>query len=174
MESQNTPETIKYPLIAAELLRMTEVDQAMRTRTETEKNYWDESVDVRNTERMKEIIAEIGFPTISKVGKESSHNAWLLVQHADHDVKFQLSCLGLMKEFPAYEISRVDIAYLEDRTRVNQHQGQLYGTQFDQIDGKHIPEPIEDEENVDRRRLEMGMGTLTEQIAEMYEQYPFK
>jgi hypothetical protein len=39
---------------------------------------------------------------------------------------------------------------------------QLYGTQFHQADGKMKLSPIEDEDNVDRRRKEVGLPTLVE------------
>jgi len=58
--------------------------------------------------------------------------------------------------------------------RVNSGRGQLYGTQFTQEDNRHIPRKIEDEENVDTRRAEVGMGPLAEQIQLMYEQYPLQ
>ena len=164
---------ISFPEIAAGIKRMVDVDQDMRERSDKE-NFWDEEVDARNTERMKEIVAEIGWPTVSKVGVEGASNAWLLVQHADHDVTFQEECLNLMKEAPEGEVDRTDIAYLEDRVRVNQGRGQLYGTQFTQENRQHIPRAIEDEENVDERRAELGMGPLSEQIAHMYNKYPFK
>ncbi|OGI95776.1 hypothetical protein A2917_00480 [Candidatus Nomurabacteria bacterium RIFCSPLOWO2_01_FULL_42_17] len=173
MSIEDSQPKIHYPDIASELQSMTDVDQDMRDRSETEPDFWDDEVDKRNTERMKEIIAKIGFPTISKVGKEASHNAWLLIQHADLDVEFQKMCLELMKGLPSQEVARRDVAYLEDRIRVNQKQGQIYGTQFTQEGGKHIPQPIEDEENVDIRRAKMGMDTLADQIALMYKKYPF-
>jgi hypothetical protein len=172
MSFENQSEKIHFPLIARELKAMVDIDQDMRERSQT-KDYWDEAIDVKHTERMKEIVAEIGWPTISKVGLEGASNAWLLVQHADHDVDFQEHCLQLMKEAPAGEVDVTDIAYLTDRVCVNRDRGQLYGTQFTQEDSEHIPRTIEDEVNVDARRAEVGMGPLSEQIQHMYNKYPF-
>ena len=173
MSFENQSENISFPKIAAEMKQMVDTDQTMREKSD-EDDFWDEEVDARNTARMKEIVTEIGWPTVSKVGEEGASNAWLLVQHADHDVAFQEECLNLMKESAEGEVNRTDIAYLEDRVRVNQGRGQLYGTQFTQENRQHIPRAIEDEENVDERRAELGMGALSEQIAHMYEKYPFK
>lgn len=152
---------------------MIDADQKMRERQLLEEDYWDDELDIKNTTRMKEIVAEIGWPTVSKVGKQIAHDSWLLVQHSDHDIDFQEQCLVLMKSAPTNEVEKRDIAFLEDRIRVNQGRKQLYGTQFIQKDGKHIPQPIEDEQAVDTRRAEMGMGTLVERIDEMYKKYPF-
>ncbi len=172
MKFENQSESPRFPHIALEIKEMVDVDQDMRERSQTE-NYPGDGVDAKHTERMKEIIEEIGWPTASKVGKEGASNAWLLVQHADHDVDFQALCLELMKNTPANEVDKTDIAYLEDRVRVNQGRGQLYGTQFTQKNDEHIPKTIEDEESVGARRAEIGMGPLSEQIQIMNEQYPF-
>jgi hypothetical protein len=127
MNPESFSENIAFPKIASQLKEMSDADQDMRIRSQTE-GYWDNDLDVKNTERMKEIVAEINWPTIPKVGEIGSNNAWLLVQHADHDVAFQAYCLELMKSVPANEIDSTNIAYLEDRVRVNQGRGQLYGT----------------------------------------------
>jgi hypothetical protein len=159
---------------AEEIKKMCAVDQDMRKQNlESGDEYWDEDVDVENTKRMKEIVKQIGWPTLSLVGEEVSSDAWLLVQHADHDVAFQMRCLELMKAADEGDVEKHDIAYLEDRIRVNQGRGQIYGTQFRQENQQHIPQPIEDEMNVDVRRAEMGMGPLSEQIELMYKKYPF-
>jgi len=171
MTFEGKSESVAFPQIAAEMQRMVEVDQAMRKMTGADAS-WDGEVDVRNTARMKEIVADIGWPTTSKVGPEGASNAWLLVQHADHDVDFQEYCLGLMKEASPADVDKTDIAYLEDRVRVNRGRGQLYGTQFRQENNKHVPRPIEDEENVDARRAALGMGPLSEQVEHMYKKYP--
>lgn len=172
MNFEDQTENIRFPKIARELKDMIDIDQQMRERQLLEEDYWDDTVDVNHTIRMKEIIAEIGWPTKSKVGVVGESNAWLLVQHADHDVYFQTYCLELMGAAPATEVNQTNIAYLEDRVRVNQGQGQLYGTQFTQIDGKFIPKTIEDEANIDTRRAELGMGSLQEHITMMYRKYP--
>ena len=162
------PEKAQLPQIAREINQMTHLDQEMRERDD---NQWDESVDTQNIKRMKEIVDQIGWPTTSKVGKESSHNAWLLVQHADFDVEFQTQCLTMMKQEPPEEVDRRNIAYLEDRILVNTGRPQLYGTQFNTIEGRFVPREIEDESHVDERRAQAGLGSLQEGIDDMYKKY---
>jgi len=161
-----------HPHISKQLQQMVDVEQNMRERSQ-EENTWDETVDIQNTEQMKQLIATIGWPSISKVGAEGSENAWLLVQHADLDVEFQSLCLNLMKDVPLYDIDPTNIAYLEDRVCVNTGAEQVYGTQFRQVDGRHVPLPIRDIDQVDARRAAMGMDPLQAQIDSMYEAYPF-
>jgi Family of unknown function (DUF6624) len=134
--------------IADEIIKMSEVDQQMR-----KSEQWDASIDVENTQRMKEIVEQMGWPTRAKVGGHASEMAWLLVQHADHDRSFQRKCLDLMKAQAAGEVLPGNIAYLEDRVRVGEGRPQVYGSQF-YVDeaGNFGPRPIEDPDHVDERR----------------------
>jgi hypothetical protein len=117
---------------------------------------------------MQQIVADSGWPTISKVGQHASHMAWLLVQHADHDRDFQRSCLALMRAQLVGEVNPQDIAYLEDRVRVGEGRPQLYGTQFHTNEqGELEPYPIEDQNQVDTRRAEVGLSSLAEYAAMM-------
>ncbi|MBI3572395.1 hypothetical protein HY091_02605 [Candidatus Kaiserbacteria bacterium] len=169
-EPSKSEAPIQLPEVSAEIDAMAAADQEMRQKAIKE-NSWDATIDARNTARMKEIIGKIGWPTAAKVGRDSSSNAWLLVQHADRDVQFQEQCLVLMKQEPMSEVDPRNIAMLEDRVRVNSNQSQLYGTQYRAVNGEHKPLPIEDETNVDKRRKQMGLDTLEENIAAMYKAY---
>jgi hypothetical protein len=162
---------IIYPEIASELEEMAKVDQDMREKAIKDQNFWDAGVDKRNTERMKEIIAQIGWPTRSKVGERGMKDAWLLVQHADHDIEFQKQCLELMKAESSDEVGLSNIAYLTDRIRCNEGQSQLYGSQFKEVDGKFVMKPVEDEEHLEQRRKEMGLGTVAEGYEGMNAKY---
>ena len=167
--------SIQYPKIATEIDVMAKRDQNMRKKAvNNQGDSWDENIDKQNTARMKEIVMQIGWPNISKVGTKPSFNAWLLVQHADMDVEFQKHCLNLMKQEHVGEVALRDIAYLEDRIRINNGQPQLYGTQFFKKEGKFIPREIEDQENVDQRRKEMGLNTFAEGVKDMEEKYNIK
>lgn len=169
--NEGQPKPTLYPKIASQLAEMIRVDQDMREQNLKDDEYWDEEVDRNNTEGMKQIISEIGWSSISKVGKSGADDAWLLVQHSDHDPAFQRQCLELMKALPENEVERRQIAYLEDRVLLKETGFQTYGTQFNQKDGKHIPRPIKDPEKVDERRMTMGLGTLEEGIRHMYDKY---
>jgi Family of unknown function (DUF6624) len=153
--------------IADEIIKMSEVDQQMR-----ESGQWDASIDVENTQRMKEFVEQMGWPTRSKVGGHASEMAWLLVQHADHDRAFQQTCLDLMKAQVAGEVLPGNIAYLEDRVRVGEGRPQIYGTQFytDEA-GNFGPRPIEDPEHVDERRQAVGLQPLSEYARDMEQSY---
>jgi len=165
-----SPDSIQYPKIAQEIDVMVKADQDMRKQAyESQKTAdWDETIDERNTKRLKEILQEIGWPTVSKVGFIASNNAWLLAQHADHDPEFQKECLVLMREASDKEVIKKNLAYLEDRIAVNEGRPQRYGTQFHNNDkGELVPQPIDNPAVVDQLRQEIGMETFAEYTAIM-------
>jgi len=174
MEGPKLPENIQFPDIAEKINSMAKIDQDIRQKEIDDPEFWGGDIDKEHTEKIKEIIDEIGWPTISKVGEEASFNAWLLVQHADHDVPFQERCLELMKQESEGEVSKHDLAYLEDRVRINTGRLQVYGTQFKSVEdnnGIFEPKDIEDPDRVDERRKSMGLKTLAENVEEMYRKY---
>ena len=145
--------------LAEKIIQMAKADQKMRKGD----GKWDDSLDKKNAERMKEIIGEIGWPTRGKVGKDASFYSWLLVQHADHDVDFQKACLDMMKKEEDGEVGRNEIAYLEDRVRVNEGKPILYGRQFYRNPERVMTcYPVEDPANLDKRRKAMGLESFAE------------
>lgn len=117
-----------------------------------------ERVDDLNLEKMKKIVKKFGWPTIQLVGKKASILAWLLIQHADFDLKFQKYCLRLMiKEAKRGSVLWENVAYLTDRVLVNSGKPQLYGTQFYENKAKLIPRLIKNVDNLNERRKEMGL-----------------
>lgn len=165
---------IQYKQIAEQIIELFKVDQDVRkqqNKSESDYKRWKE-IDIANAKTLKNIIAEIGWPTISKVGSEASHDAWLIAQHADHDVEFQKKCLELMRAEPENEVSEQDIAYLHDRICVNEGKPQFFGTQFyTNENGAYGPRPIEQIETVDERREKIGLQSLEEYKKELEVKY---
>ncbi len=127
---------------------------------------FDDRVQRVNTERLKKIVEKYGWPTISLVGRQASRNAWLIVQHADHRVKFQKKCLAMMREIyqrNPQNISRENIAFLTDRILVNTKRKQLFGTQF-YVNKKGVftYRPIKNFKDLDKRRKEYGIPPFRE------------
>ncbi len=119
-------------------------------------------IDQDNTAWMKKVVDLHGWLSASKVGAEAASSAWLMVQHADKDPKFQRKCLDLMADLPPGEIKPSDLALLTDRVLLAEGKKQLYGSQFMTKDGKWLPRPIEDEAHVDDRRKKVGLPPLAE------------
>jgi hypothetical protein len=93
------------------------------------------------------------------------------VQHADRDRKFQRKCLDLMTALPKQEFSQRDLAYLTDRVLLAEGKKQLYATQMETADGKWVPRPLEDPENVDQRRADHGLEPLAKYIKQIESVY---
>ncbi|OGE77044.1 hypothetical protein A3J19_04935 [Candidatus Daviesbacteria bacterium RIFCSPLOWO2_02_FULL_41_8] len=158
----------------AELIEMAKTDQSERDKMRRGETFDAETIDRRNTERLKEIINSIGWPRISLVGEEAAGGAWLIVQHADHDTPFQEACLKTIKGLPEGEVELEEIALLEDRVRMNRKLPQLYGTQgFPNKNGEFEPFPIADPKNLEARRKKMGLVPFSdykEAMEKIYEQ----
>lgn len=116
-------------------------------------------LDKENTLRVKQIINEFGWPGISLVGKSGGHAAWLLVQHATHDLAFQKKCLKILKEaVQKKEADAKQVAYLTDRILVQEGKKQIYGTQFrGKKDGTSEPFPIKDLKKLPELRKSVGL-----------------
>ena len=128
------------------------------------------SVDKTNRGRLKEIIIEFGFPTRHLVGKDAMQGIFLMIQHSDGDKEWQKQQLThIEKAVKQGDMDGQSYAYLYDRIKINNGEKQLYGTQFKNVDP--INKTVEladtdDIENLDRRRMEVGMMPI-----QMYEQF---
>ena len=123
-------------------------------------------VHERNAARLGAIIETHGWPGRSSVGEDAAESAWLILQHAIGIPSLQRRGLTLLKEAAEMgDVSPIHVAMLEDRIRSNEGRGQRYGTQLDwDEDGLISPVPIDDESNVDKRRAEIGLGPLAQEV----------
>ena len=151
---------------AAEILAMADRDQAMRRAVTSGDATSEWEVDRANTARLGAIIEEIGWPTRSRVGDAAEHAAWLLAQHADHDVPLQRRCLELMRAEPEAEVCLRHLAYLEDRIAVHENRPQRFGTQLaGSAEDGYRAGALADPEHVDELRRSMGLEPLAEYVA---------
>jgi len=123
------------------------------------------ALDSRNRQRLDEIVKEHGWPKRSVFGEEASGVAFLVVQHAELD--YQKKYLPLIKEAVTQkEARRSDLAMLEDRILTREGKKQIYGTQFRLNQKTQLMElyPIEDEENVDARRVGVGLEPIAQYV----------
>lgn len=85
----------------------------------------------RHGDRLSEIMDEYGWPTAELVGAEAARAAWLIAQHADRQLDVQRRALDLMRQaVSAGSASSRELAFLHDRTLVNEGRKQIYGTQI--------------------------------------------
>ena len=112
-----------------------------------------EKMHKENAQYLKNIIEQIGFPTISKVGKEASDAAWLVIQHSISDPELMKSAYQLMLEDQA-DINLKNLAYLFDRIQFFEGKPQRFGTQYNS-DGSIYPVVNKDELNELRKKYNL-------------------
>ena len=152
---------VSHAALRDELIAMREQDQRYRMPGEYNEELATQA-DRANRSRLREIIKDLGWPTLPMVGKTAAQGAWLIVQHADDEPDFQKQILSLIT--PLAEsglVPKEHVAYLHDRV----NKPQRYGTQGACVgQGKWQPREIEEPALVDERRKAMGMQSLSEYI----------
>jgi hypothetical protein len=110
-----------------------------------------------NVSRLKAIVAEHGWPTVSMVGVRGSHAAALIV-FSSRNPEFEAAALALMGPLMQRdEISAFDYAGVYDMVRTPQR----FGTQTTCEKGVFKPtKPIEDPDHLDERREALGLTKL--------------
>ncbi|MDB4769096.1 hypothetical protein OAG16_03355 [Saprospiraceae bacterium] len=157
---------------AKRIIRLKDEDLELRDRLiqnrELSQGYNEEmeKLHKRNSKILNEIIDEIGYPTIEKVGGEASEAAWLIIQHSIGQPEFMRKCVDLLKNVVnENKANRINLAFLTDRIAVFEGKPQLYGTQFDWDEtGELIPNQFDDLDRVNYRRKSIGLNKLEEQI----------
>jgi hypothetical protein len=143
-----------------ELVDMLERDQAAMA---TGKGF------VARTERLREILAEHGWPGFDLVGEDGEDAAWAIAQHSDHDPEFQRCALALLEVAVEHDQgSPGNLAYLSDRVAVASEEPQRYGTQV--RCGRRGPKPstpLEGPDRIDEWRAEAGLPPYEEYVKEM-------
>jgi hypothetical protein len=171
-----TPAEIKN--LRDELEKMMEEDQKFRARVmAAEEKYgpnskeladlWKEQTEIDNRllKRVEEIIRQYGWPRKSLVGPEASLAAFLIIQHADYE--YQKKYFPLINDAKNQgEIDPRHVALLEDRILMREGKKQIYGSQLKRNEktGKHEMWPVEDEENLDKRRAAIGLEPIAEYL----------
>ena len=118
----------------------------------------------RNLKIVKKIIANYGWPTKEQVGCKALSAIWLVIEHSNKET--MLKYYDCIKEAAIKgDISRSEFATFQDRLLVLQGQKQLYGTQyiFDKKN-KYVLEPIANPKDVNKRRKEVGLPPLEEDL----------
>jgi hypothetical protein len=123
---------------------------------------------------LQKILASIGFPHKPFFGDSARIATFMVIQHAS--LQRQEKYLPLFqKAADNSEIQPSLIAKMIDRIRVNKGEKQVYGTQAVPIrdpktgyfTNNYELAPIEDEPNVDKRRLKVGLPPIKEGAKEL-------
>ncbi|WP_369390126.1 DUF6624 domain-containing protein [Streptomyces sp. CG1] len=160
----------RLPELAAELEQMAAADHELAVRGHSddpaEQLAW-RRLTTRHADRLGEIMDEHGWPAADLVGPEAARAAWLIAQHADRRLDIQRRALRLLEQVVAENRATArELAFLRDRTLVNEGHEQIYGTQIAGIhNGSPVPWPSIDPEHLDERREQAGIEPYEEYIA---------
>ncbi|WP_329377280.1 DUF6624 domain-containing protein [Streptomyces sp. NBC_01716] len=156
--------------LTVELTDMAAADQRSSIRANSdepaEQLAW-RRLSARHGDRLGEIMDEYGWPTAEMVGEEAARAAWLIAQHADRQLDVQRRALLLMEQAVSAGLADPrELAFLRDRTLVNEGRRQIYGTQIAGVkDGAPVPWPCAEPERMDELRAEVGIEPFDEYVA---------
>ena len=127
-----------------------------------------EEVHRRNAARLKQIIAQHGWPDRDLVGADGTLAAWFIAQHAIGEPDFQRQVLRLVQEkVKQGKVPAAQEAYLWDRIAMYEGRPQRYGTQsLPCADGQYRRWKTEDHGHLNERREAMGMPPVGDEPAE--------
>jgi hypothetical protein len=129
-------------------------------------------IDESNMERIEAIIKQFGYPGESLVGSPTNEAVFYVIQHSDKiDQYLQLIEEAARKKQLPFRL----YAMMKDRSLMQNEKEQIYGTQasgFSALNKKTgkaewtwIIWPVEDPENVNKRRKEAGFEHTVEENA---------
>ncbi len=121
--------------------------------------------DAANLLKVQSILDKHGWLGADSVGKQGSTTLFLVIQHADQVT--QEKYLPMMREAVKNgKAQSSNLALLEDRVALAQGKRQIYGSQIGQNTETqtYFVLPLEDPENVDKRRAKVGLGPMSEYL----------
>jgi hypothetical protein len=162
-----------------ELLQILEDDQDIRTQyTEAAKKlgYKHPTLDSLgklmrykdsiNVIKVTRVLDERGWLGKDKIGNEANMALFLVIQHAD--LKVQEKYLPMMRDAVKKGNAKgTSLALLEDRVALRTGKKQIYGSQIyiNLKTNEHYIAPLEDPDNVDKRRAEVGLPPLADYVS---------
>lgn len=122
--------------------------------------------DSINLIKIKSILDKYGWLGTDVVGVQGNSTLFLVIQHSD--LATQEKYLPMMRE--AVKNGRAKgsaLALLEDRVALREGKKQIYGSQIgrDSETKLYYVSPLEDPDNVDKRRAEVGLQPLADYVS---------
>ena len=157
--------------ILSELETLKKCDMDMRQKLIDEgilyKGYNEEmqNIHISNAEKLNEIVIKHGWPGISLVGLEGSRTSWLIAQHSICTPELQKSFLQKMIDAEKTgDVPKKQVALLTDRILYNEGKPQKYGTVFDWDESGNLSCELENKNNINLLREEVGFPPFEEEL----------
>lgn len=145
-----------------------EIEEKYGWESKEMKAHWDliAEKDSVNLIAIKKILDERGWLGPDIIGNRGNSTLFLVIQHSD--IEIQEKYLPMMREAVAKGNARASsLALLEDRVALRKGARQIYGSQVarDKETGAYYVLPLDDPDNVDKRRAEVGLDPLQSYIS---------
>lgn len=121
--------------------------------------------DSLNLIKIRNILDQHGWHGSKEVGDKGNSAFFLVIQHADQTT--QEKYLPVMRDAVKNgKASAQNLALLEDRVLLGQGKKQIYGSQIgmDQVTKAYYVDALEDPDNVDKRRAEVGLEPMADYV----------
>ncbi|KRA65119.1 hypothetical protein ASD79_19570 [Caulobacter sp. Root655] len=124
-------------------------------------------MNVANADWLKADLRDHGWYRISTYGADADRAAWVIVQHARHDLAFQQEVLAMLEPlWRSGETRGENFAMLYDQTAHYRGRPGRFGVMGDcTAPGVWTPAPLEDRGAADAWRTKAGMPPLAQYIA---------
>ncbi len=124
--------------------------------------------DSINLIKVEAILQKYGWLGQDKIGSQGNKTIFMVIQHSN--LKTQEKYLPLMREAVKNGNAKANhLALLEDRVALRQGRKQIYGSQIsiNYKTNEAYVLPLEDPDNVDKRRASVGLSSISEYVGEM-------
>ncbi len=164
--------------LQTELLAIRDEDQKYRMQlNETQNKFGKDSKEIKdlwkiitqkdsiNISKVEKILDEKGWIGKDKVGADANSALFLVIQH--NTLEIQKKYLPMMKEAVSKgDANASSLALLIDRIEIREGRKQVYGSQIgtNPLTKTQYIFPLIDPDNVDKRRTEVGLGTLADYV----------
>lgn len=128
------------------------------------------NADTINLMIVTTLIDKYGWLGSEDVGFNGNQALFTVIQHADLVTQEKYFPI-IQKAAKQGKTPPGNLAILEDRIALRKGGKQIYGSQIwiDSKTGKKYIQPIEDPENVDKKRLEVGLPTMNEYLQQFFQ-----
>jgi hypothetical protein len=123
--------------------------------------------DSANLIAVEKILDKYGWLGADDVGEQGNLALFLAIQHAD--LTAQQKYLPMLRDAARNKKAKGEyLAMLEDRVAIEEGKMQVYGSQvgIDSATGGYYVLPLQDPDNVDKRRASVGLNTMSAYLSQ--------
>ncbi len=181
LKCEHSRNATKFIAVSSELNAIFELDQNLRWKVKNIEENTSLSIEERKFKKdslwdiifhqdsinlltVEKIIDKYGWLSSGEIGSFANSALFLVIQHSS-SLTVQEKYLPIIRAAVRQrKCPPQSLALLEDRVSIRKGKRQIYGSQLKMINGTLQVLPIEDPDNVDSRRAEVGLQPLAEYL----------